>query len=45
VTSMIAAIAAERKAKAKFLNLNMPARRVNVEKNLLKKVRVSERDV
>jgi hypothetical protein len=45
VTSMIAAIAADRKAKAKFLSLNMPARRVNAGKILLKKVRVSERDV
>jgi hypothetical protein len=45
VTSMTAASAAERNAKAKFLNLNMPARRVNVEEILSKKVRVSERDV
>ena len=45
VTSMIAAIAAERNAKAKFRSLITRARRVNVEKNLLKKVRVSERDV
>jgi hypothetical protein len=45
VTSMIAAIAADRKAKAKFRSLNTRARRVNVEKILLKKVKVSERDV
>jgi hypothetical protein len=42
---MIAAIAAERNAKAKFRSLITRARRVNVEKNLLKKVRVSERGV
>jgi hypothetical protein len=45
VTSMTAAITAERNAKAKFLSLNMPARRVNEEKFFLKKVWFSERDV
>ena len=43
-TSMIAAIAAERNAKAKFLSLNMRARCVNEEKFCLKKVWPSERD-
>jgi hypothetical protein len=45
VTSMTAAIAAERKAKTKFLNLKMRARRASEEKFLVKKVRVSERDL
>jgi hypothetical protein len=45
VTSMTAASAAERNAKAKFLGLNMRARRANEEKFFLKKVWFSERDV
>ena len=45
VTSMTAAIAAERNAKTKFLNLKMRTRRVNEEKFFLKKVRVSESDL
>jgi hypothetical protein len=45
VTSMTAAIAAERNAKTKFLNLKMRTRRVNEEKFFLNKVRVSESDL
>jgi hypothetical protein len=44
VTSMIAAIAAERNAKAKFRNLKLRTRIENAKKIFLRKIRVSEHE-